>query len=83
MDDALKGAETLNCELEFRTKSNEIIHLLPNATTRRDNEWNHKTAEITRFSKHEALSKPLVSSFIVTSLQALVQDILDNSLHGN
>ena len=36
MDNALKGIETSNYKLEFRTKSNEIRYLLVNATTRRD-----------------------------------------------
>lgn len=36
------------------------------------NEWNNETAEITRFSKDEALNKPLVSTFIAPSLRALV-----------
>ncbi len=36
LDNALKGKETSNYELEFRTKSNEIRYLLVNATTRRD-----------------------------------------------
>ena len=36
LDNALKGVETSNYELEFRTKSNEIRYLLVNATTRRD-----------------------------------------------
>ena len=36
LDKALKGVETSNYELEFRTKSNEIRYLLVNATTRRD-----------------------------------------------
>ena len=47
------------------------------------NEWNDKMAEITGFSKDEALNKPLVSTFIVPSLQASVQEILDNALHGH
>ena len=132
---ALKGNETSNYELEFRTKSNEIRHLLVNATTRRDpefnivgvvgvaqdvtesakhdkavasmarelrqlvdtanapifgidvhgnvNEWNNKTAEITGFSKQEAFTKPLVSTFIVPKLRHSVQNILDNALQGN
>ena len=37
---ALKGEGRSNYELEFRTKSNEIRHLLINATTRRDAENN-------------------------------------------
>jgi transcriptional regulator with PAS, ATPase and Fis domain len=40
MDNALQGRSTSNYELEFRTKSNEIRHLLVNATTRRDVENN-------------------------------------------
>ena len=40
LDNALKGVETSNYELEFRTKSNEIRYLLVNATTRRDAENN-------------------------------------------
>jgi len=135
LDNALKGCETSNYELEFRTKSNEIRYLLVNATTRRDaegnivgvvgvaqdvteaakhdravaalatelrqlvdtanapifgidvhgdvNEWNNKTAEITEFSKEEALSRPLVSKFIVPSLRQSVQEVLDRALHGH
>lgn len=40
MDNAIQGRGTSNYELEFRTKSNEIRHLLVNATTRRDAENN-------------------------------------------
>ena len=40
LDDALEGRGTSNYELEFRTKTNEIRHLLVNATTRRDAENN-------------------------------------------
>jgi PAS domain S-box-containing protein len=40
LDNALEGRGTSNYELEFRTKSNEIRHLLVNATTRRDAENN-------------------------------------------
>jgi PAS domain S-box-containing protein len=134
MDDALQGRETSNYELEFQTQSNEVRYLLLNATTRRDaenkivgvvgvaqdvteaaqhdravaamanelrqlvdtanapifgidvdgnvNEWNNKTIEITGFSKEEALFKPLVSTFIVSSLRESVQNILDNALRG-
>ena len=169
LDNALKGTETSNYELEFRTKSHEIRYLLVNATTRRDvngnvagvvgvaqdvtetgkvmivvprsilhqfiamcsidsyffkshlhavvasrdravtavanelrqlvdnanapifgidvhgdvNEWNAKTAEITGFSKEEALGKPLVATFIVPKLRQSVQEVLDNALKGN
>ena len=36
LDKALKGDETSNYELEFRTKTNEIRYLLVNASTRRN-----------------------------------------------
>ena len=36
MDFALRGRETSNYELEFKTKSNGVRYLLVNATTRRD-----------------------------------------------
>ena len=35
-DNTLKGVETSNYELEFRTKSNEVPYLLVNTTTRQD-----------------------------------------------
>ena len=38
LDNALKGIETSNYELEFRTKSNEVRYLRVNASTRRDAE---------------------------------------------
>ena len=134
LDNALKGIETSNYELEFRTKTNEVRYLLVNATTRRDaennivgvvgvaqdvteaaqhdravaamanelrqlvdtanapifgidvngdvNEWNNKTAEITGYTKEEAWNKPLVSTFIVSSLRQSVQEVLDNALQG-
>lgn len=40
LDNALEGRGTSNFELEFKTKANEIRHLLVNATTRRDAESN-------------------------------------------
>ncbi len=40
LDNALRGQETSNYELEIRTKDNEIRYLLVNATTRRDAETN-------------------------------------------
>ena len=46
------------------------------------NEWNDKTAEITGYSKDEALYKPLVSTFIVTKLRNSVKTVLDNALQG-
>jgi len=46
------------------------------------NEWNQKTAEITGYSKVEAMKKPLVSTFIVPKLQRSVQEVLTNALKG-
>jgi len=46
------------------------------------NEWNQKTADITGYSKEEAINKPLVSTFIVPKLQKSVQDVLMNALKG-
>jgi len=46
------------------------------------NEWNNKTAEITGFTKEDALNKPLVSTFIVPSLRRSVQEVLDRALKG-
>eukprot|EP00957_Ditylum_brightwellii_P166588 12681021-Ditylum_brightwellii.AAC.1 len=40
MENALRGNETSNYDLEFRTKSGEIRYLLVNATTRRDADSN-------------------------------------------
>jgi len=47
------------------------------------NEWNNMTAEITGFSKVEAIGKHLVSTFIVQKLRPSVQEVLDNALQGN
>lgn len=46
------------------------------------NEWNNKTAEITGYTKKEAIGKPLVSRFIVLKLRESVQKVLDNALKG-
>ncbi len=46
------------------------------------NEWNDKTAEITGFSKEEAMNKPLVSTFIVPNLRKSVQDVMGKALKG-
>ena len=47
------------------------------------NEWNIKTAEITGFSKEEALDRPLVETFIIPSARESLQQVLDNALEGN
>jgi PAS domain S-box-containing protein len=46
------------------------------------NEWNQKTAEITGYSKEEAMKKPLVSTFIVPKLQNSVHEVMTNALKG-
>lgn len=46
------------------------------------NEWNFKTAEITGYSREEAFTKPLVSTFIVPKLRKSVQEVLDKALRG-
>jgi PAS domain S-box-containing protein len=46
------------------------------------NEWNDKTAEITGFSKEEAMNCPLVDTFIVPLLRQSVHEVLDNALEG-
>lgn len=46
------------------------------------NEWNQKTAEITGYSRDEAINKPLVSRFIVPKLQKSVQEVMMNALRG-
>jgi len=47
------------------------------------NEWNNKTAEITGFTKEEALNSPLVTTFIMPKLRRSVQEVMDNALQGN
>lgn len=42
------------------------------------NEWNDKTAEITGYSRDEAVGYHLVETFIVPSLRQSVQEVLDN-----
>jgi PAS domain S-box-containing protein len=46
------------------------------------NEWNDKTAEITGFSKEEAMNRHLVSTFIVPNLRKSVQDVMGKALKG-
>lgn len=47
------------------------------------NEWNLRTAEITGYSREEAIGQPLVSKFIVKQLRQSVQRVMDNALQGN
>lgn len=47
------------------------------------NEWNQKTAEITGYTKEEAMNKPLVSRFIVPKLKNSVQKVMGDALKGN
>jgi PAS domain S-box-containing protein len=44
------------------------------------NEWNNKTAEITGFSKEEAMNFPLVETFIAPSHRHSVRIVLENAL---
>jgi PAS domain S-box-containing protein len=44
------------------------------------NEWNNKTAEITGFSKEEAMNFPLVETFIAPSHRESVRIVLENAL---
>eukprot|EP00957_Ditylum_brightwellii_P175176 13336613-Ditylum_brightwellii.AAC.1 len=58
MDNALQGKETSNYELEFCTKSKDIRHLLVNATTRRDANYNIMgvvgvAQDVTETAKHD------------------------------
>merc|ERR1719330_2002275 len=58
LDNALKGKQTANYELEFLTKSNEVRYLLINATTRRDPENNvvgvlGVAQDVTEAAKHD------------------------------
>lgn len=46
------------------------------------NEWNEKTAQISGYSKEEALSRPLVETFIASSSRHSLQEVLDNALQG-
>ena len=46
------------------------------------NEWNDKTAEITGYSRAEALNKPFVERFIAPHLQESVSNILQKALQG-
>jgi len=62
LDRALMEDETSNYELEFRTKANEIRHLLVNVTTRRDTESNivgvvGVAQDVTESSKHDRAAK--------------------------
>ena len=47
------------------------------------NEWNNKTAEITGYSKGEAIGCPLVSTLIVKKLRESVDRVMDFALQGN
>lgn len=46
------------------------------------NEWNQKTAEITGYSRDEAMGFHLVETFIVPKLKDSVKEVLDNALKG-
>jgi PAS domain S-box-containing protein len=46
------------------------------------NEWNNKTAEITGYSREEAMNKPLLETFIGPLFRESSQDVLNNALEG-
>ena len=45
------------------------------------NEWNNKNAEITGYTKEEAMGKPMLS-FISVEFRAEVKTVLDEALRG-
>lgn len=47
------------------------------------NEWNNKTAELTGYSREEAVNKPLVETFIGPLFRESSLDVLNNALEGN
>lgn len=47
------------------------------------NEWNRRTEDITGYLKEDAFGLPIVATFIATSMQSKVQEILLAALHGN
>jgi len=71
------------CVFYNKAMANELRQLIDTANGDGNvNEWNEKTAEITGFSRDEALLHPLVSTFIVPKLRPSVQEVLDNALKG-
>ena len=46
------------------------------------NEWNNKNAEITGFSKEEAVGRPMVTTFISPRLREAAQKVMNDALHG-
>ena len=44
--------------------------------------WNNNTAEISGYSKEEAVNKPLTSIYLVPKFQQQVQEVMDNALLG-
>ena len=84
LDNALKGIETSNYELEFRTKTNEVRYLLVNATTRRDAENNIVGVVGVAQVMYFLFCLPLPSSFIqiekvYLTLWALSRQICHNT----
>jgi len=73
MDDALRSIGTSNYELEFRTKSNEIRHLLVNATPRRDDENNIVGVVGVAQDITEAVDRDRAVATIANELQQLIE----------
>ena len=85
MDKTLYSNETLNYELEFRTKTNEVRYLLVNATTRRDVESNivgvvGVAKDLNESSKNVVLLSRWLTSFVVDTANAPIFGV---DMNGN
>ena len=87
LDNALRGIETSNYELEFRTKSNEVRYLLVNATTRRDAENNIVGVVGVAQDVTEAAQRDRAITSMANELRQLVDTanapIFGIDIHGN
>ena len=85
MDKTLYSNETLNYELEFGTKTNEVRYLLVNATTRRDVESNivgvvGVAKDLNESSKNVVLLSRWLTSFVVDTANAPIFGV---DMNGN
>jgi PAS domain S-box-containing protein len=82
--------ESAEHDREMELMANELRQLIETANAPifgidklgRVNEWNDKTAEITGYSKLEAMDMPLVETFIVRGSRESVKEVFDNALKG-
>jgi PAS domain S-box-containing protein len=82
--------ESAEHDREMELMANELRQLIETANAPifgidklgRVNEWNDKTAEITGYSKEEAMDMPLVDTFIVKGSRESVQGVLNKALTG-